>query len=81
MTPRIKELAEQATKHYPATESSGEFSTFDKEKFAKLIVRECANVIADDDLAKDCGTIMMDSYAKGMRYSAHLIREHFGVEE
>ena len=78
---RIKELAEQATKHYPATESSGEFSTFDKEKFALLIVRECANVIADDDLAKDCGTFIMDSYAKGMRYSAHLIKEHFGVEE
>ena len=51
------------------------------EKFALLIVRECANVIADDDLAKDCGTFMMDSYAKGMRYSAHLIKEHFGVEE
>ena len=81
MNIRIKELAEQATKHYPETESSGEFSTFDKEKFALLIVRECANVIADDDLAKDCGTFMMDSYAKGMRYSAHLIKEHFGVEE
>ena len=49
-------------------------------KFAELIVRECANVIADNDLAKDCGTIMMDSYAKGMRYSAHLIKEHFGVK-
>ena len=81
MNIRIKELAEQATKHYPATESSGEFSTFDKEKFALLIVRECANVIADDDLAKDCGTFMMDSYAKGMLYSAHLIKVHFGVGE
>ena len=80
MNIRIKELAEQATKHYPATESSGEFSTFDKEKFALLIVRECANVIADDDLAKDCGTFMMDSYAKGMRYSAEKIKKHFGVE-
>jgi hypothetical protein len=46
-----------------------------------LIVRECATAITDDDLAKDCGTFMMDSYAKGMRYSAHLIKEHFGVEE
>ena len=50
------------------------------EKFAELIVQECANVITDDNLAKDCGTFLMDSYAKGMRYSAHLIKEHFGVE-
>jgi len=47
---------------------------------AELIVRECANVIADDDLAKDSGTFMMDSYAKGMRHSAHIIKEHFGIE-
>ena len=45
MNERIRELALQATKHYPATESSGEFSTFDKEKFAELIVRECADVV------------------------------------
>ena len=57
------------------------WNTLSTGKFAELIVQECANVIADDDLAKDCGTFMMDSYAKGMRYSAHLIKEHFGVEE
>jgi hypothetical protein len=79
---RIKELAEQARKAL-ATDamSGGEFNMKAyEEKFAELIVRECANVIADNDLAKDCGTIMMDSYAKGMRYSAHLIKEHFGVK-
>jgi hypothetical protein len=74
MNPRIKELAEQCWdqrlygKH------------FDQEMFAQLIVLECARVIADDDLAKDCDTFLMDSYAKGMRYSAHLIKEHFGIE-
>jgi hypothetical protein len=74
MNPRIKELASQCWdqrlygKH------------FDQEMFAQLIVLECANVIADDDLAKDCDTFLMDSYAKGMRYSAHLIKEHFGIE-
>lgn len=52
-----------------------------REKFAELIIQECATAITHDDLAKDCGTFMMDSYAKGMRYSAHLIKEHFGVEE
>lgn len=47
MNERIKELIEQATKRYPATESSGEFSTFDKEKFAELIVKETMQVVAN----------------------------------
>ena len=75
MNPRIQELAEQAgwdTHH----------AQFDTriEKFAGLIDLECAKAIADDDLAKDCGTFLMDSYAKGMRYSVEVIKEHFGVE-
>ena len=65
---RIKELAEQATKHYPATESSGEFSTFDKEKFAELIIEECANV-ADENYIH-----------RGSRTCGIAIRLHFGVE-
>ena len=73
MNQRILELARQV---WP----DPNISHVNHMKFAQLIVRECANVIADDDLAKDCGTIMMDSYAKGMRYSAHLIKEHFGVK-
>ena len=81
MTPRIKELAEQAGyTPLPGFDFANELQEVFLNKFAKLIVRECANVIADDDLAKDCGTFMMDSYAKGMRYSAHLIKEHFGVK-
>jgi hypothetical protein len=73
MNQRIKELASQCWDQRLYGRH------FDQEMFAELIVRECANVIANDDLAKDCGTLLMDSYAKGMRYSAHLIREHFGV--
>ena len=69
MNIRIKELAEQATKHYPATETYGEFSTFDKEKFAELIVRECAEVSK-----KYAGGSMPVSIASA-------IKEHFGVEE
>ena len=66
---RIKELAEQATKHYPATESSGGFSTFDKEKFAELIIEECANV-ADENYIH-----------RGSRTCGLAIRLHFGVGE
>ena len=67
MNERIRLLAEQATKHYPATESSGEFSTFDKEKFAELIVQECVNVLHDNELWN--------------RHISHALKEHFGVEE
>ena len=70
MNERIKELAEQATKRYPATESSGEFSTFDKEKFAELIVRECLNIV-DDEGCGEGGSI------RAMKK----IKQHFGVKE
>ena len=44
MNERIRELAEQATTYIEPTFSSGEGWIFDKEKFAELIVRECAEV-------------------------------------
>lgn len=69
MNDRIRELAEQATKHYPATESSGEFSTFDKEKFAELIVRECASLFPERCY-----------YYSGPK-TQQIIKQHFGVEE
>jgi hypothetical protein len=65
MNERIKQLADQARKHFPKTESSGEFWVFDEAKFAELIVRECANVAADHEA--------LDIYEE--------IREHFGVSE
>ena len=73
MNERIRLLAEQATKHYPATESSGEFSTFDKEKFAELIVRECIEV---------CKSRVGNSdYNTGRMHCMSDLKEHFGVEE
>ena len=87
MNERIRELLEQATKHYPATESSGEFSTFDKEKFAELIVAECIEqvrgeflpVLEDKEMMKDTH---WDGYVQCGVDSVVAIREHFyGVEE
>lgn len=46
MHDKITELIEKATKRYPATESSGEFSTFDKEKYTKLIVAKVLDEVA-----------------------------------
>jgi hypothetical protein len=54
----------------------GGYHRFDREKFAKLIVQECANTIKSNQWAKD-----NQAWSKGMQYSAELIKEHFGVEE
>ena len=66
MNERIRQLAEQAT--------SSDGWLFDKDKFAELIVRECATIadIEKSNLA-GCGYI---TKTKGM-----LIKEHFGVEQ
>jgi hypothetical protein len=48
MNERIRQLAEQAT-----TEEADGFKYFDKEKFAELIVRECANVALREDHEPD----------------------------
>jgi len=57
--PMLEKFAAQSLVEY-----EGEL-IFSKEKFAELIVRECANVAADHDA--------LDIYEE--------IREHFGVEE
>jgi len=72
MNERIRQLAEQATTYIEPTYSSGEGWIFDKEKFAELIVRECAQVCQDQP----------NHYAlKTDRDNcAVAIKEHFGVE-
>ena len=64
MNERIRELAEQCWDKRP----EGQLH-FDNEKFAKLIVAECANV-ADDNYIH-----------RGSRTCGLAIRLHFGVEE
>ena len=66
MNKRIKELAEQngfIHDHMSVGERNDALKKF--EKFAELIVRECANVAANHEA--------LDIYEE--------IREHFGVEE
>lgn len=70
MKERVKELAEQAmnyaTDRLIQTHRAGpDFVNDFREKFAELIVRECANVAAEHDA--------LDIYEE--------IREHFGVAE
>jgi hypothetical protein len=69
MNERIKELIKQATT-IEEHKWGVSYDNFDKEKFAELIVRECANWIENTDSDPDIGAD-----------DAQALREHFGVEE
>jgi hypothetical protein len=66
MNERIRQLAEQATSiQGPTPYNPLTFEVFDKEKFAELIVRECAEV----------------AYKRSVHSGPSDIFKHFGVEE
>ena len=68
MNERIDKLIEECTdRHF--SECVGGFETFDKEKFAELIVRECSSIAAKNQ-AEDMNWDISD-----------IIKEHFGVEQ
>ena len=76
MNERIKLLIEQATTRIDPTAHDGVCWDFDKEKFAELIVRECAKVILEtpvEYLEIDAMHRVRD------RVKNHF--NHFGVEE
>ena len=74
MNERIRELAEQATTiEYGA--DRGFFLLLDKEKFAELIVRECAQV------AKEVDGDEGDDYTSGRTWAGIDVLKHFGVKE
>ncbi len=66
MNERIHDLAMLARKHFPKTETSGEFWVLDEEKFAELIVRECAE-------------IAFEQWQHNGTSGESAILEHFGV--
>ena len=77
MNERIQELAKQC--QIETYGVNGELLTFgfDEEKFAELIVRECAKVCDDLDI-DDWGD---KSFDDGTYYCSRAIKKHFGVEE
>ena len=64
---RIKQLADQATTYHNGGLGT-EIELFDKEKFAELIIRECAGLCENSNY--QFGTIF-----------TKMIKEHFGVAE
>ena len=70
MNKRIKALAEQCHSTGPLGKDGWpEYTKFDEEKFAKLIVEECASIV--------------DNYGRWILYDklAVKVKQHFGVEE
>jgi hypothetical protein len=82
MNERVFELAKQATSiQGPTPYNPLTFEVFDKEKFAELIVRECAKVAVFKDSGTVATTDVAGHIAAGRSIAARLIKEHFGVEE
>jgi hypothetical protein len=80
MNERIRELAVQAGAVNVwewASDDVLDTKNMDAEKFAELIVRECADNIAGNiDLINP-----ESSYNYGLRRAMNSVKEHFGVEE
>jgi hypothetical protein len=74
MNERIEKLIEQCTVQ-EFSDCTGGFETFDKVKFAELIVRECVQVCADRGKHHD------GLYSAWASDCSERIGKHFGVEE
>jgi len=76
MNERIKELVKQATT-IEEHKWGVSYDNFDKEKFAELIVKECAEICLE--MAAKCAGLPGDgALAKDCAY---YIKKDFGVEE
>ena len=77
MNERIRQLAEQAkdyADYYSMLSDSAEQEIF-TEKFAELIVQECADTLTDRwEMRNEIGV-------RRAEYHAKRIKQHFGVEE
>jgi len=73
MNKRIKELSEQATSY--SKEGFYTYQKFDEQKFAELIVRECAEVI-------NAGKVGYNQVPAelALDMTAKTVKEYFGVE-
>jgi hypothetical protein len=69
MNKRIQKLIEQCTTYYNGGLGT-EIEVFDKEKFAELIVQECASIIESQDVDP--------TFRHRMSWA---MKKHFGVAE
>jgi hypothetical protein len=85
MNERMNELAEQATTIEYGVDNGFDRVTFDKEKFAELIVQECISVLTlteESALKMNLSGYMLKLVTGIGNQYANGIKEHFfGVEE
>jgi len=75
MNKRIQELYKQAWGHFPCPTGEPEL-----EKFAELIVRECAELSVNSQYA-NTKSEYYEGFNEALVYAGNKIRKHFGVEE
>jgi len=88
MNKRIRELVKQATLPGYMLGESYVQSRLDEQKFAELIVRECASLMeSEKDYYSKPGSYESREYYERMAAkedafddAAHMIKSHFGVE-
>ena len=80
MNEQIRALWKQAGGHYNSGNQHTwpEYTIDDPEKFALLIIRECARVAIAKQTENDIAGIVSKNPAKDFAYA---LVEHFGVEE
>ena len=83
MNQRIQDLAMLARKHFPKTETSGEFWVFDEEKFAELIVKECASIceLNGQSYTHSFTPAKARLAESTSNHCGLMIKKHFGVEQ
>ena len=85
MNERIKQLVEQSTTYYYGGLGT-EIELFDKEKFAELIVRECAELFVDQKYMilnphEPFANERVRALKEHDKDTVKKIKKHFGVEE
>jgi hypothetical protein len=82
MNERIRELWSQAGGHYNGGNQHTwpEYTITDPEKFAELIVRECAELSVNSQYANTKNEYY-EGFNEALVYAGNKIRKHFGVEE
>ena len=84
MNERIRLLIEQATSTQgPTPYNPLTFEVFDKEKFARLIVRECVGILMTPEYPMNHPEELADynrGWVNGRLLGIEHIREHFEVE-
>jgi len=83
MNERIDKLIEQCTVQN-FSDCIGGYETFDKEKFAELLIRECLDIVDSrngwiNDENQDSQFVY--GYETAIRHCSVFIKAHFGVEE